>query len=81
MFSGCRGILKIPPTGIMIRHIGGNFNINLIFFCFLVKVNLKIFIINNIFITKLLNILTLCKTILQIHLSQLVKTDINSDLI
>ena len=38
MFSGCRGILEIPPTGIMIRHIGGNFNINLIFFKFYKKI-------------------------------------------
>ena len=81
MFSGCQGVLKIPPIGIIIRHIGGNFNINLIFFLFLVKVNLKIFLINNILITKLLNRITVCKTILQIHLSQLVKTDINSYLI
>ena len=38
MFSGCRGILKIPPVGIIIRHIGGNFNINLIFFKFYKKI-------------------------------------------
>ena len=35
MFSGCQGVLKIPPIGIIIRHIGGNFNINLIFFKFI----------------------------------------------
>ena len=38
MFYGCRGILKIPPIGIIIRHIGGNFNINLIFFKFYKKI-------------------------------------------
>ena len=38
MFSGCQGILKIPPIGIIIRHIGGNFNINLIFFWFYKKI-------------------------------------------
>ena len=38
MFFGCRGILKIPPIGIIIRHIGGNFNINLIFFKFYKKI-------------------------------------------
>ena len=32
------GDLKIPPIGIIIRHIGGNFNINLIFFKFYKKI-------------------------------------------
>ena len=39
MFYGCQGILKIPPIGIIIRHIGGNFNINLIFFKFYKKIS------------------------------------------
>ena len=32
------GDLKIPPIGIIIRHIGENFNINLIFFKFYKKI-------------------------------------------